>query len=287
LLWAEVNVNPMNDPLYLFTPDELIQADRQIKLLQLELKHNAQGEPFGGESEPELVINFMDNIHALDDIQKNVWEFSVYDLIGRPSFRPASELTDAEIPLALSTLRHQLNERGITLEILAPDDYTDRTIYCFVTNELLPYEIPNVDGEWETNFVYEEFYPNARYDIIRQGNKLLDSLKNGGLEKLSNCLAEQYLDRQTIPTYSVRVRPEVIDHLTELIEGWWPRTLRGGSVNNVLIADDTETAQATLELHMGLEGDTNHLLKEGLVFLVRYDLWWVIDRIEIDGWVLK
>ena len=64
------------------------------------------------------------------------------------------------------------------------------------------------------------------------------------------------------------------------------QTLRASSVTNVLISHDTETAQANLMLHLGVEEDPKRILKQGTIYLSRLDLWWMIERVVIDDWIL-
>lgn len=279
-------VNPMNDPFDLLTPDELLRADNQVKMLKLELEYNRQLEPFSEDVSPEFVSDFLDSLVAQEEMQKDSRLLSVYEILGKPPFTPEIILTDSEVMPALNTLLQQMSKRGITLEILAPEDYTSRTIYHFVTTELFAYKTP-FSGDSIEKFVYEEFYPNYRYDIVKQSNAFLKGLAEGKFEPLNRSLADQFLDRQTVPYYSVSVRPDVCGHLNRLVESWWPRTLRAGSVTNVLISHDTETAQASLMLHLNVEGDPKHILKEGIIYLTRFDLWWMIERVVVDDWVLE
>lgn len=277
----------MNDPFYLLTPDELMRANTQINLLKRELERNVLVEPSGKEVKPGTTDTILESIAALETLQKESDLYSVYELIEKPPFRPDIELTDFEVKQALAGLQERMVNYGILLKLLAPDDYSDRTIYRFITNELFLYETDYL-AEGETiQFVYEEFHLNHRYSIVEQGRKLIKMLIEGNFDQLNRCLGEQFLDRQTIPCYTVSVRPEVTEQLNDLVEGWWPRTLRNGAATNVLIANDTEMAQATLRLHLGAKDDPDYLLKEGTIFLSRYDLWWVIERIKIDEWVLE
>ncbi len=277
----------MNDPFDLLTPDELIQADNQIKMLKLELFHNVQIEPFDGETSPESVSDFLDSILALEAMQKEPWEASLYDLLGRPSFQPESDLTNHEVSQALDTILQLMAGQDIALAIRSPGDYDDRTIYRFVTNELFQYQLGDLGECCPTTFVYEEFYPNNRYDILKQGEKFVKGLISGDFDHYKTCLADQFLYRQTIPVYTVSVQDEVIDTMYRLTENLWPRTVRAGFLKNVSIADDAGSAQATMVLHLGVDGDPHYITKEGTIHLIRYDFWWLIDRVIIDDWTLS
>ncbi len=277
----------MNDPFYLLTPDELMRVNTQISLLKRELERNVLVEPDGKEIDPGPVDTLLDSISALEELQKESVLCSVYELIEKPPFQPDINLNDLEVGQALIALQHRMSEYGILLTVLAPEDYSDRTIYRFMTNELFLYEIAYWSEGETTQFIYEEFHPNHRYTIVEQGNRFIKMVAEGRFDQLNRCLAEQFLDRHTIPFYQVSVQDDVTDHLNNLIEEWWPHTLQNGSVENVLIADDSEMAQATLLLNLGVEGDPNYLLKTGRIFFSRYDLWWVIEQVEIGEWVLK
>ncbi|MCY7359772.1 MAG: hypothetical protein LH609_20415 [Rudanella sp.] len=256
-------------------------------MLKLELFHNVQMEPFDGETSPESVSDFLDSILALEAMQKEPWEVSLYDLIGRPPFQEESELTNHEVTHALDTILQLMAGQEIALAIRSPDDYDDRTIYRFVTNELFQYQLGDLGESCPTMFIYEEFYPNNRYDIVKQGKRFIKGLISGTFDRYNTCLGDQFLDRQTIPVYAVSVQDEVIDTMNRLTENLWPRTVRAGFLKNVSIADDAETAQATMVLHLGVDGDPQYITKEGTVHLVRYDFWWFINRVMIDDWVLS
>lgn len=275
------------NPFELLTPDELLRADNQLKLLKLELYHDVQIELFDEETPPKSVGEFLDSLFALEEMQHNPRQTTLYDLIGRPPFQPETNLSNSEVMLALEALLRQMGKNGITLEVLAPHDYEPRTIYKFLTKELLSYEVSHKGWGSTANFIYEEFHPNYRYDIVKQSNAFLNGLTQVVFDQLNRCLADQFLNRQTFPYYAVSVQAGVMAHLNELVESWLPRTLREGSVQSVRIADDTETAQATLLLHLGVDGDPKHIVKEGIIYLSRSDLWWVIERVVIDGWILE
>ncbi|MVM34741.1 hypothetical protein GO755_32230 [Spirosoma sp. HMF4905] len=231
----------MTDTFDELTPDESLRADNQIKLLKLELEHNVLFESFDEATPPEEVSDFLDGILALEEMQRNPKEITVYDKVGRPPFLPEIDLSDNEVAQALDTLLRQMGEHRVALDILAPDDYDDRTMYRFVTDELFAHETTDLGGGWTTNFIYEEFHPNHRYDIINHCHDFIRMLSEERFDTLDHCLDDRFFDRDT-ELWSSSARPEVTTCLTELIESWWPRTLREGSVSEVTIADDTETA---------------------------------------------
>lgn len=280
----------MPDPLDQLTPDESLQADNQIKLLKLELDHNVTFEPFDETSPPEEVGGFLDGILALEEMQKNPQQITVYDKVGQPPFQPETDLTDAEVKQALDALLCRMSEHGVALAILAPDDYDDRTIYRFVTNELFAHETTDIGGGWTTNFTYEEFHPNHRYDIIERCDDFMNMLSKGEFDTLSHGMDDHFFDRQT-ESWSSNAWPEVTACLNDLVESWWPRTFRKGFVTSIQVADvrvsdGDETAQATLTVHLGVEGDTGYIVKEGTAFLRLFYDYWSIERVTFGDWVL-
>jgi hypothetical protein len=57
-----------------------------------------------------------------------------------------------------------MNEHNIVLDTLCP--VNDKELYRFITEELFLHEIDNIQIEgMMTCFIYEEFHPNAEYDI--------------------------------------------------------------------------------------------------------------------------
>ncbi|MBO0938912.1 hypothetical protein J2I47_20335 [Fibrella sp. HMF5335] len=276
----------MSDPLDQLTPDESLRADNEIKLLKLGLEHNVQFSAFDSDAPPEMVGQFFDSILALEEMHKNPQQQTVYDIIGQPSFQPATLLTNEELSTALDSLMKQMTSHNLFLDILAPDDYDDRTIYRFLTEELFQHETTHMGGGWNTNFIYEEFHQNHLYDLKRQSDDFINVLTESHFDRLDYYLSDSLLDKQP-DVLSRRVKQVVLDRLTDLVESWWPRLLQGGSISDLVVADDTETAQAVLHLQLGTDEHTDQTTLEGIIQFSRWDQWWSIEQVRLGNWSLQ
>jgi len=88
----------------------------------------------------------------------------VYDRIGKPDFIKLEKLTPDKVAEELERLLVIMAENAIVLNCIC--DYDDSIIYKFVTEELFHEEIDDIRIKgMNTNFIYEEFYPNHEYDI--------------------------------------------------------------------------------------------------------------------------
>lgn len=275
----------MPNPLDELTPDESLRADNQMKLLKLELDHNVMFEGFGDDESPQQIGEFLDSIIALEEMHKNPQQKTVYDIIGRPPFQPETNLTDVEVSEALDVLMQQMNDHGVELGVLAPNDYTDRIIYRFLTDELFSHETTELGGGWTTNFTYEEFHPNHRYDIVGRCEDFIRHLTENRLEYLEYCLEKHFFIWQSNP-YQVTMLPEVETSLRDLIDRWWPYSIRGSSVSSIQVSDDAETAQATLHLDLTVGDDPKGKTETGSLWLRQAFDCWSIERVEFGDWTL-
>ncbi|TAE23365.1 MAG: hypothetical protein EAZ91_22125 [Cytophagales bacterium] len=277
----------MRTPLDLLTPDEWLRADNQFKMLKLELEHKIQIDPFSEDTPPELVSNYLDSMLAIQPTVEPKTLVSVYETIGCPPFRPDTDLTDAEITHALGAMIVCLSKFGIKLDILSPGDYSDRTIYRFVTNELFSYQSPDLTDDEGITFIYEEFHPNHRYDIVRQTQLLVRGLIHGKTKSLCRCLSAHFLTETWTGRRSITLAPATQAAFNELSENWWPHRLRGASIQQIQIDPEAQSALVTLQVQLGVNGDTNSIVKRGTVLLNRWDLWWFVEKIAIDTWRLE
>jgi len=275
----------MSNPLDELTPDESLRADNQIKLLKLELDHNVMFGEFSEAESPQQIGEFLDGILALEEMHKNPQQTTVYDKIGRPSFQPETDLTDVEVSEALDVLMQQMSDHGVELDVLAPEDYTDRIIYRFLTDELFPHETTELGGNWTTNFTYEELHPNHRYDIVDCCEGFICRLVENSLEYLEHYLEKHFFIWQSNPC-QVIILPKVETLLRDLIDRWWPYSIRGGSVSAIQISDDAATSQATFHLDLTVGDDPNGKIETGSVWLRQAFDCWSIERVEFGDWTL-
>lgn len=138
---------------------------------------------FGNNPNPniptEIEGKFLDYVSNFEKAYKDAKQIVVYDKLGKPDFRPSSELNDAEVAIELEAIFELMNNHSLILNIICNYENQDRLIYDFVVNELFLEEIDDkyVPG-MRTNFIYEEFHPNHKYDLEREAFDFLKMFLN-------------------------------------------------------------------------------------------------------------
>lgn len=275
----------MNDPLNEQIPGESLRDNDERAGPKLEWRAGVTLRAYPDLSSSQAVHDFLQYMLTLEEMQEKCRPVPLYDLLGRPPYRPEHELSDDNLKQTLTGLLQLMERRGIILDVLAPQDYDDRTIYRFITKELFLYETINQIDDWTTRFVYEEFHPNHRYSIVQTGNAFIQAICEDQSEALSYVLPERFLYRQADP-YRISLQPDVANRLLELKESWWPRIPLDGFTTDIQIAGDQQTAQATVVILLGTKARNERFEQKGTMYLSRYDLWWFIERIEFDDWEL-
>jgi hypothetical protein len=143
-----------------------IQNNAFIKM-KLSLEN---GAIFGGNMEhlhPEIEAQFLDSILKFEENHKNVKQISVFERIGKPDLKKASEIIDEkEIGVELAALVKRLYKNNIGFEVLYEYDDEARLLYTFITEELFNVEIDDFEIKgMKTHFTYEEFHPNHKCDL--------------------------------------------------------------------------------------------------------------------------
>ena len=144
----------------------------------LKLKLKAQyGDAFFMESNadlpPEMENLFLKNIIAFEKNSEKAEYITVYEKIGKPTYKPAGGMNPVEITAALKKITALMEQQGVCLDI-CQGPYPDDIIYTFITEELFSQEIQKEilpGGAW--HFIYEEFHPNDKRDIEKNTHEFL------------------------------------------------------------------------------------------------------------------
>jgi hypothetical protein len=153
-----------NDNLHLSDdPEENMRMENQ--LLQLKLKAELGADTFiSGNFPPDIENEFLKNVLAFENSFSNSDLKNMYELLGKPKYKPDTELDDHAIELALGALFALMKKKQITLEFSGA--YDDRTKYKFITKEFFKEEIlDNMIPGMIWHFNYEEYHPNHKMDI--------------------------------------------------------------------------------------------------------------------------
>ncbi len=159
-----------------FSDDPLENLKIENDFLKLKLKAQ-YGDAFFMQSNadlpPEIENQFLKNMMAFEENHQNAEYTTVYEKLGKPDYKPVTDLNPQEITLALKALTGSMKEHGINLDI-CDGPYPDEVIYQFITEELFGHEIekePVFGSSW--NFIYEEFHPNDKVEIEKNTHEFL------------------------------------------------------------------------------------------------------------------
>ncbi|MGG9960571.1 hypothetical protein [Ferruginibacter sp. SUN106] len=155
-------------------PQENFRIENEILKIKLKAQY---GDAFLMQSNeglpPEIENQFLKNIIAFEDAHVNAELTTVYEGIGKPTYKTVEELDTTAITKELKRILTIMEEHGINLDI-NDGPYDDSIIYKFITEELFAHEIdktPVFGGSW--NFIYEEFHPNDKVEIERNTHQFL------------------------------------------------------------------------------------------------------------------
>jgi hypothetical protein len=150
-----------------------LQENLRIENEFLKIKLKAQyGEAFEMENSadmpPEIENQFLKSMIAFEDEYANTEYTTVYERIGKPGYKVVNEMNKVELNAALKGLTKMLAKNDIELDI-CDGPYPDELIYQFITEELFAVKVEKKPiAGMTSNFIYEEFYPNHKADIVKR-----------------------------------------------------------------------------------------------------------------------
>lgn len=168
----------------------------------LKLKMMAEfGGNFVGSDDipPEVENQFLKQIMAFHNQQEGAPKVSIYKFIGEPEYDHVHDLSDKEVKRELKKMKRLLKKHGVHLEVLAPTP--DREVYRFITEELFKEEVNDVKIKgWNSQYVYEDYYPNAEYEIKNAAHNILLGLFDKNAQLFEEYIAEDIKDRLGLTT---------------------------------------------------------------------------------------
>ncbi len=166
---------------------ETLQIENELLRLKLKAQY---GDAFYMETNdnlpPEVENQFLRNIIAFEDANRDPEVFTVFEKLGRPSYRSMDELTTDQIGEELNRLTALLDENNLSLNF-CNGPYPNEEIYRFVTEELFAHELGMVPLEgMSLNFIYEEFHPNNKADIEKNTHEFFKHWINRSFDDFSS-----------------------------------------------------------------------------------------------------
>jgi hypothetical protein len=145
-------------------PQENLRMQNELLRLQLKAETGADSNSLGN-TPAELENLFLKHVLEYERTYATVKQIKVFDLIGKPIFKNAEDLTEQTIGDELKKLTDLLTDNQI--EIDYSGEYDDRTKYRFITEELFDCETDDIaeSSEMIRHFSYEDFHPNHQLDI--------------------------------------------------------------------------------------------------------------------------
>ncbi len=115
-----------SDEKFSDNPEENLRIENEV----LKLKMQAEsGAFFGGNKDlpPEIENEFLLHVQQFEEAWKDVKYVKVYEIIGKPDFKKADELSGTRIKEELEKLMNLLDEHDMNLDVLG--DYEPLIIY--------------------------------------------------------------------------------------------------------------------------------------------------------------
>ncbi len=164
-----------DDEIFSEDPTENMKIENEFLKIKLKAQY---GDGFfmqeGEHAIPtELENQFLKQMMSFEENYENAEYISLYEKIGKPSFKKIDTLTSHEISEALISLTTTMEEYGILLDI-NDGPYPDEIIYKFITEELFEQEVEKESffgGQW--HFSYEDFHPNDYKEIENNTHEFL------------------------------------------------------------------------------------------------------------------
>jgi hypothetical protein len=257
-------------------PDERLNAEKEVLKLKLGFEYGFNHPDL--KTDDDYDFEFMENLYEFERQFAEHKDIRVYDMVGRPEFRYADEMTSAEISEELPRIIEYLNENNVDFTTLC--EYDDETIYRFITEELFDHHTDDIRIPGMTVcFIYEEFHPNHDYDIRRCAEDFIKAL----IREKWNEYHSIYLDKTICfndHSFGEASFIQLIHSFQEekgsmRLQNWKP----------LRVKFDLDEGLAFLEGALNYKEMQTGCLHEGIVMLefkMKYD-YWGISCVKIPG----
>ena len=244
---------------------------------------------FGGDShstgnlDPALENQFLKHVMAFEQGYANTKRVKIFDLLGKPAFKPVAELNDAEVDSALGEVTDLLARHNIAIDF--EGTYDSRTKYSFITEELFDQETD--DGKipgMVTHFSYEEFHPNHKLDIENRALEFITEWFEQKLDEESWCLAKGFI----LPDRRILTKTEVTRRLKTIFDSYNAFTDCDYIIKNIDFELQEETgmgyAEGLVKYNAVLENNEQVSFKGPFKLYLSLDYgWWSIVHIVFPG----
>jgi hypothetical protein len=255
-----------------------LSAENEFLRLKLLAEHNSETNSTGN-LDPKIENEFLKHIVDFENIYKNSKRVKIFDLLGKPNFKPANDLNDNALNLSLVELISLLAKNNIKVDFSGT--YSNRIKYSFIIEELFDEETDDIRlPGMITHFSYEEFHPDHRSDIKERTLEFLS-----GWFKLSIEENNWYLDNNFIlPDKRTISKKQVVERLKHVFSRFKTFKDNNFSINDISFEFDQGNGLGYAEgytKYAAILQDDQQLIIEGpFKFYLSCDCgWWSIFHI--------
>ena len=265
-------------------PEENLRMENELLRLKLKAELGAESHNIT-DIDPEIENAFLKNVLAFEHNFAGSKPAKVFDLLGKPDFIRAIDLTDDLIEQALQQITDLLAENN--MEVYFGDGYDSRTKYNFITEELFEHEttVISMPG-MTTHFDYEEFHPNHKKDIENRTIDFLSQWFKRDVSEKSWELADQFI----LPDRRILGKADVVAKMKLIFDAYTAFTDEKYKIFDVGFQLDEEEGTGMGHAEGGaiynavLENGENMLVKGQFKFYLTLEHgWWSICHIIFPG----
>ncbi|MBI2270269.1 MAG: hypothetical protein HYU69_07915 [Bacteroidetes bacterium] len=259
-----------------------LRIENEIKKMKLSLEHGAN---FFSEGEkklsPEMESQWLDQVQQFEDAYAKNKRVVIYDFIGRPAYKPVSEIPETEIKSELKRILNLLGEKSICIDTICKVE--DRELYRFITEELFQEETDYMVMEGMThNYIYEEFHPNHEHDIKNHCREFMEVLLNKKLDLNPSFMA---MANEINSESGVIKQSEAIKKMQLFRDAYIFLKLQYFKVTSLHVSEEKAKATFDIKYTGTIEGSNEKKTFSGIAeFQLKYEYnYWCISKINIPG----
>jgi hypothetical protein len=251
------------------------------QLMKLQIEDFLGGQIMGADNvelPAEIENLFLKNIIEFEKQSKNTQKIKIIELLGKHTFKPASELNPKQLKTALDKAITLLGKNQIHLDFLS--EYSDEIKYKFIAEELIHEEaqMMNMPG-MIMHFIFEEFHPNNDFDIRNRIKHFLFTLfENADAPDMYqiSCKADFWLNNEYITLTELKQKSQQL-HLIHNVE-----TIDDYKLKQILFNKENKKAKVIGFLDIKTEG-TKVKTKIPITFYAEHNAdWWELSGLDFE-----
>jgi hypothetical protein len=266
------------------TNEEELHMQNQMLKMDLEQKF---GKPIRLNEEddnhklPLFIENeFLKHMSAFEQHIRTAKETTVFDLIGKPTFKPAGSITEHKLNAEIKRVVKLLGKHNIIVDFIG--EYSPQIIYQFLTVELMEKMISDMRIPGFINhFIYEEFHPNHEIAITGTINMLVNIMfdDEGDLDTLKpHFETDNFMlndEKATFIDFKNAVNRFHLTHNPEIVLGYETETLKFDELK------ENVKAQGYIAFKNPIKG--KHRIKHRFMVTLKNDEdWWKFTHVFFE-----